>query len=166
MTDFDEEGKDRGFLARRRLRTVNETTKERDGMIIIICVVIAVALMGLTICGVWLLLRSSLPQVEGQITVSGLKAPVRIDRDHQGVPSVHAENQEDLSFGLGFVHGQDRFFQMDSLRRYAAGELSELFGRGTDDQCIAWDKKIRLMRFRSVAGKVVAGLDEVSQAPA
>jgi penicillin amidase len=75
------------------------------------------------------------------------------------VPTIQAEGREDLAFGLGFVHGQDRFFQMDGLRRYAAGELSEIFGPGAKEECIKWDRRIRIQRFREVARKVVKGLE-------
>ena len=55
-------------------------------------------------------------------------APVSIDRDSLGVPTLEAANRVDLAFATGFVHAQDRFFQMDLSRRLAAGELAELFG--------------------------------------
>ena len=66
--------------------------------------------------------------------------------------------REDLAFGLGFVHGQDRFFQMDGLRRYAAGELAEIFGAGPEGTVVAMDRRVRVMRFRAVAQEVVANL--------
>src|SRR5262245_42158046 len=72
------------------------------------------------------LVGASLPQLAGVVTAPGLSAPVRVERDHLGVPTLHAANRLDLAFATGFVHGQDRFFQMDLARRHPAGELAEL----------------------------------------
>jgi len=73
-------------------------------------------------------LRASLPQLDGAHAVPGLAAPVAIARDSLGVPTVRGANRNDVARALGFLHAQDRFFQMDLLRRRAAGELAELFG--------------------------------------
>ena len=79
--------------------------------------------------GSYLYLRSSLPQTEGRIVLAaGPKAEVRIARDADGVPLIIARDDEDAAFGLGFVHAQDRLFQMELMRRYAAGRLAEIFG--------------------------------------
>ncbi len=92
-------------------------------------------------------LRASLPGLDGEVHHMGVIAPVSIDRDALGVPTIEAANRVDLAYALGFVHGQDRFFQMDLSRRLAAGELAEVFGPVALDQ----DKKARLFRFREVA---------------
>src|SRR5262252_9838325 len=92
----------------------------------------------------------SLPQLDGERALPGLQVAVRIERDERGAPTIRGANRLDVARALGFVHGQDRFFQMDLLRRSAAGELSELFGRAT----IARDRTIRVHRFRSVARRV------------
>ncbi|HVC52690.1 MAG TPA: penicillin acylase family protein [Stellaceae bacterium] len=76
----------------------------------------------------WFYLRSSLPQVEGSITVKGLSAPVTIARDAAGVPLITAANDDAAAFGLGFAHAQDRLFQMELMRRYGAGRLAEVLG--------------------------------------
>ena len=68
-------------------------------------------------------LRASLPQLDGRLRESDLKAPVRITRDALGVATIEAADRVDLAFASGFLHAQDRFFQMDLLRRTAAGEL-------------------------------------------
>jgi penicillin amidase len=117
-----------------------------------------VVALGAIALGAWVAVRRSLPRIDGEIAARGLHARVRVDRDGQGVPTIHAEGREDLAFGLGFVHGQDRFFQMDGLRRYAAGELAEIFGAGPDGAVLAMDTRIRVMRFRTVAREVVANL--------
>jgi penicillin amidase len=103
---------------------------------------------------------ASLPQVQGRAHLQALEAPVTIERDHDGVPTVHAGNRVDLARALGYLHGQDRFFQMDLLRRAASGELSALFGPVALDA----DRHLRVHRFRSVAHAVVDGLDKDSRA--
>ncbi len=98
-----------------------------------------------------LILEASLPQLDGEIPASFISADIRIERDSLGVPTVTAENRADLAFGTGFVHGQDRFFQMDLSRRRAAGELSEIIGRAV----VEVDKRNRVHRFRNRASNVV-----------
>jgi penicillin amidase len=96
-------------------------------------------------------LRASLPALEGGFGAGGLSAPVTIERDHLGVPTILAANRNDLAFATGFVHGQDRFFEMDLSRRLAAGELAELFGPVAVQQ----DRKTRLFHFRKIARAVL-----------
>jgi len=100
----------------------------------------------------WLLLRASLPRLEGALAASGLTGAVRITRDSRGVPTIEATDRADLAYATGFVHAQDRYFQMDLSRRLAAGELAELFGGAALEQ----DRRARLFRFRSVAREVLA----------
>ena len=97
------------------------------------------------------ILRDSLPRLDGTLPAAGLTAPVKIERDHLGVVTLEAANRVDLAYATGFVHGQDRFFQMDLSRRLAAGELSELFGKVALDQ----DQRTRLFRFRKLAREVL-----------
>src|ERR1700736_2552797 len=92
-------------------------------------------------------LRASLPTIDGEVHHLGVGSPVTVDRDELGVPTIEAANRVDLAYGTGFVHGQDRFFEMDLSRRLAAGELSEVFGKAAVEQ----DKKARIFRFRQVA---------------
>ena len=98
------------------------------------------------------LLRASLPRLEGASSEPGLTSVVRITRDSRGVPTIEAANRLDLAYATGFVHAQDRYFEMDLSRRLAAGELAELFGRVALEQ----DRNARLFRFRSVAREVIA----------
>jgi penicillin G amidase len=113
----------------------------------------AAALLLLAALGtVYGVLRASLPQLDGRVHLVGLSAPVSIARDALGVPTIEAADRVDLAYATGFVHGQDRFFQMDLARRLAAGELAELFG----PVAIAQDRETRLFRFRAVARLVVA----------
>ena len=75
--------------------------------------------------------RRRLPQTKGTLSMPGLTAPVEVLRDRWGIPHIYAENKPDLFFAQGFVHAQDRLFQMELNRRTAAGRLSELFGEMT-----------------------------------
>ncbi|MDX1403230.1 MAG: penicillin acylase family protein [Woeseiaceae bacterium] len=102
----------------------------------------------------YLALRASLPQLDGEFTVSAITAPVSIERDAYGVPVVTAQNRVDLAYATGFVHGQDRFFQMDLSRRRAAGELAELFGA----VALPLDRRNRFHRFRNRARAAIADL--------
>ena len=92
-------------------------------------------------------LRSSLPALDGKFALLGLSAPVVIERDALGVPTLTGSNRVDLARALGYLHAQDRFFQMDLLRRVSSGELSELFGAGA----VKADQRFRVHRFRTVA---------------
>ena len=95
----------------------------------------------------YLYLRSSLPQLEGRIAVPGITAAVTIARDADGVPLITAANDADAAFGLGFVHAQDRLFQMETMRRYGAGRLSEIFGQ----QALATDRQMRVLGISRLA---------------
>ena len=110
-------------------------------------------LLSVTIAG-YVLLRGSLPQLDGQVRVDNIRDAVVIDRDAAGIPVISAGNRSDLAYATGFVHGQDRFFQMDLSRRRAAGELAELFGAAA----LPLDKRNRLHRFRNRARAVAARL--------
>ena len=111
-------------------------------VVVIVLLLILVVDFGAVVLGIWVAVRRSLPTIDGEVVVRGLHAQVRIERDGQGVPTIRAESREDLAFGLGFAHGQDRFFQMDGLRRYAAGELAEIFGAGPNGAVVAMDRRI------------------------
>lgn len=115
--------------------------------LVILCLLI---LLGVS--GGWLFLKGSAPQLDGRLSMAGLKSTVTVTRDALGVPAIHAGSREDAARALGFLHAQDRFFEMDLMRRLAAGELSALVGLGAIDL----DKSHRLYRLRSVAAQVVA----------
>jgi penicillin amidase len=91
--------------------------------------------------GAALLLRSSLPQTAGRIVLPGLGAEVEVVRDGWGIPTIRAQSERDAAFALGFVHAQDRLFQMDLTRRLVAGRLSEWFGA----RALASDRYFRTM---------------------
>jgi len=100
----------------------------------------------------WLFLRASLAQLDGERAGAGLQAPVSIERDDMGVPLIRGRNRLDLAYATGFVHAQERYFQMDLLRRTAAGELAELFG----PRALPLDRARRLHRFRDRARQSLA----------
>ncbi|MBN2323992.1 MAG: penicillin acylase family protein [Spirochaetes bacterium] len=96
------------------------------------CVIVVVAVL----FGTWkLILRRSYPKTRGTVTLEGLAAPVDIYRDKNGIPHIYAQTEDDLFFAQGYVHAQDRFWQMEFWRRIGSGRLAELFGEavlGTD----------------------------------
>ncbi len=101
--------------------------------------------------GSYLYLCSSLPQTDGRIEVQGAKAVIRIARDRDGVPTITAADDDDAAFGLGFVHAQDRLFQMELMRRYAAGRLAEIFGA----KAVPVDKEMRVLGlYRAAAAEI------------
>jgi len=105
-------------------------------------------------------LRASRPQLDGRATAAGLSAPVNITRDALGVPTVRGATQADTMRALGWLHAQERFFQMDLLRRRGAGELAELFGAAA----LRVDKSARRHGFRRTAGQVIARSDPAERA--
>jgi len=105
-------------------------------------------------------LHASLPQLDGERKLPGLAAPVRVGRDLHGVPVVRGESRVDVARATGFLHAQERFFQMDLTRRRAAGQLSELFGKAA----LAADRDVRVLRLRAVAARAVLALPEQERA--
>ena len=107
--------------------------------------------------GVWATgkLRGSLPALAGEFRLDGLSAPVIVTRDALGIPTVRGDSREDVARATGFLHAQDRFFQMDLARRRAAGELSALVG----PRALVADSQIRVHRFRAEAQRAVAAMD-------
>ena len=101
---------------------------------------------------IWL--RQSLPKLDGTLTLSGLKAPVEVVRDREGVPHIYAGSVADAQFALGFVHAQDRLWQMEMNRRIGSGRLSEALGAATLDA----DKFLRTLGVRRVAEATLKSL--------
>ena len=96
--------------------------------------------------------RSALPELDGPLAVSGLSAPVSVTRDMHGVPTIEAANLDDLFFAQGYVTAQDRLFQMDLLRRAAAGDLAEVVG----EVALEHDKQQRILGIRAAVEKGLA----------
>src|SRR5690606_31805005 len=109
-------------------------------------VVVLVLALVAGVGAVWAV-RRPFPTYDGQLTVPGLTAPVTVHRDRYGIPQVYAETIEDLFFAQGFVHAQDRFWEMDFRRHVTAGRTAELFG---EDQ-VATDAFLRALGWRRVA---------------
>jgi penicillin G amidase len=88
--------------------------------------------------------------------LAGPSAEIRIERDADGVPRIIAQNDDDLAFGLGFVHAQDRLFQMELQRRYGAGRLSEILG----PQAVATDRQMRVLGLYRSAEAAIPSLSK------
>lgn len=108
----------------------------------------------------WMYVRNSLPLLDGQVRAPGLSAPVTVARDARGVPLISGSDRADLAYATGYVHAQERFFQMDLLRRVGAGELAELFG----PKAIKTDEEHRLHRFRARAQAILEAMDPAERA--
>lgn len=124
--------------------------------VVLVVIVLALAISGI----VYALLRWSLPQTSGQITLGGLQAPVEVLRDAAGVPHIYADNVHDLFMAQGYMHAQDRFYQMDVWRHTTSGRLSEMFGKATLED----DRFLRTMGWHRVAEQEYAQLDADTRA--
>jgi penicillin G amidase len=91
----------------------------------------------------------ALPQLDGRLQISGLEAPVTVTRDSHGVPTIEAANLEDLFFAQGYVTAQDRLWQMDIMRRFGSGQLSEILG----EDLLKVDREQRILGLRATAIK-------------
>ncbi len=114
------------------------------------------ALAVLILTAGYVVLRQSLPRTEGEIRLAGLSGPVEILRDRYGIPHIYAQNAADASFALGYVHAQDRLWQMEMSRRIAAGRLSEVVGAGGLDT----DRFLRAIGVRRSAEASLQRLDD------
>ena len=118
----------------------------------IVVIVVGVTLVGV---GMWFV-RRSWPQVSGTVTISGLSAPVEVIRDEWGVPHIYAQNERDLFFAQGYVHAQDRLWQMEFNRRIGSGTLSAAVGDATLDD----DRFLRTIGLRRAAERDWALVDD------
>ena len=100
-------------------------------------------------------LRDSLPALSGELQLDGLSRPVVVTRDGLGIPTVRGASREDVARATGFLHAQDRFFQMDLSRRRAAGELAALVG----PRALIADQQVRRHRFRAEAQRALGAMD-------
>ncbi len=133
--------------------------RSRTGRRVAIAVVAVGVALATIVVALVLALRASLPQLSGGQAVPALAGPVTIDRDSLGVPTIRASSRVDAAVATGFVHAQERFFQMDLLRRQAAGELAELFGPPAAEV----DRRLRLHRLRHRAGQILATLSSAER---
>ncbi|MEX5586815.1 penicillin acylase family protein [Pseudomonas urmiensis] len=121
----------------------------------VLAIVIAVAAGA----GYWYV-QGKQPQRTGEVVISGLQAPVSVRYDARGVPHLQAQNETDLYRALGYVHAQDRLFQMEIMRRLARGELAEVLG----SKLLPTDTLFRSLRIREQAERMVQRQDR--QGPA
>jgi penicillin amidase len=112
----------------------------------ILAVTLVVLAVVLALGSTWKV-RRAWPQTEGNLAVAGLTAPVEVVRDAWGVPHIWAANEHDLFFAQGYVHAQDRLWQMEMNRHVSAGRLSELFGQAS----LAADRNLRTFGIRRAA---------------
>lgn len=108
--------------------------------------------------GVWFVNRS-FPQTEGTITLDELSATVTVQRTELGIPTITAGSTDDLFFAQGYVHAQDRFWEMDFRRHVTSGRLSELFGESQ----LGTDAFLRTLGWRQIAEQEVEALDETTR---
>ncbi len=123
---------------RRRLRRV----------LLVIAMIVVLALIAGGAFALWTV-RRPLPQTGGEARLAGLDGAVRVVRDAHGIPQIYASTAEDLFRAQGYVHAQDRFFEMDYRRHVTAGRLAELVGENAD--AIKADKVVRTLGWRRVA---------------
>ena len=107
---------------------------------------------------VWTIQRS-FPQTSGELEVDGLQSQVTVQRDALGVPTITADSSEDLFYAQGYVHAQDRFFEMDFRRHVTSGRVAEMFGESQ----AATDMFLRTLGWHEVAEQEVEALDEATR---
>lgn len=104
---------------------------------------------------VWGAFQASRPQVDGTLTLPGLQGPATVVRDRWGIPTITAGTTADAYFLLGFVHAQDRFLQMETMRRLGAGRLAEVLG----ERALPTDRWARTLGLYRLATSTLAALD-------
>ncbi|MBE9211704.1 penicillin acylase family protein [Plectonema cf. radiosum LEGE 06105] len=122
----------------------------------ILFLVLIITLVGLTTYT----FRKSFPQENGTIAIRGLENQVKVLRDEWGIPQIYATSSHDLFLAQGYVHAQDRFWQMDFWRHIGAGRLSEMFGESQLDK----DKFLRTMGWKHIAQQEFATLNAETKA--
>lgn len=132
--------------------------KRLGRFLVIVLVILLIAGLGASAFG-FFTMRSSFAQTRGEITITGLDADVRVLRDDLGIPQIYATTDHDLFMAQGFVHAQDRFWEMDFRRHVTAGRLSELFGESQ----LETDKFLRTIGWRRVAEQELALLQPSSR---
>ncbi len=120
-----------------------------------------VVVLLVTTVTVFTLLRRPLPNHSGEVHLAGLESQVEVIRDSFGIPHLYSDNAPDLFYAQGYVHAQDRFFEMDYRRHLTAGRMAELVGE--NDAAIAADQVIRTMGWRRIAEQEWSGLEQQSR---
>ena len=119
-------------------------------VIIFVLIALVLAVLG-TVAWFYSMARSALPLLDGTVQIPGLTARVTVTRDAHGVPTIVAAQLDDLFFAQGYVIAQDRLWQMDAMRRFAAGELSEILGA----DYLEHDREQRILGMRAAARKAI-----------
>ena len=142
--------------------TIFRSSTRRPVSFRVAVVIISAVLLCILVAVIWFYwaAHSSLPQVDGTLKVAGLKAPVNVLRDAQGMPHIRATNMEDAIFAQGYVTAQDRLWQMDISRRFAAGELAEILGA----DLLRNDREQRVLMLPAVAERAAAALSPEERA--
>lgn len=121
---------------------------------------IVLALLILAIIGVWLFSRTFHPVYNGKLELSTISDKVIVYYDDIGVPHINAKNQQDAYIALGYVHAQDRLWQMELIRRISAGRLAEVFG----NDLLRTDKFFSGLGIEEAANQTIQNLDKNSKA--
>ncbi len=122
--------------------------------VVVVLLVLVVVAVGVGVGAVALITNRAMPQTTGTLKVPGLEAAVTVDRDANGFANITATTTHDLFVAQGFVHAQERMWQMEVWRRISAGRLSEIFGKGSLDE----DRFIRTLGWRQAAERAAAAL--------
>lgn len=117
-------------------------------------------LVALAAAALWLHLQRSLPQLDGEARAAGLQAPVEVVRDPDGVPHLFARSERDAWFAMGYVHAQDRLWQMEFQRRVAHGRVAELLG----ERAFELDKLMRTLGLTRAAERALREADPETRA--
>ena len=137
-----------------RVRVLRRSLIALSALVVIALVTASVVVVGAV--------RRPFPATSGEVPIAGLQAEVTVERGQQGVPQITATSSADLFRAQGYVHAQDRFFEMDYRRHVTSGRLAELVGDNPD--AIAADRVIRTFGWRHVAEQEWALLDETTRA--
>ena len=136
--------------------TLSPPSTRRSNAARLLVAIVGLLVLAVVVVVLWFVwaARSSLPQIDGSIRVAGLRTSVSVLRDAQGMPHIRASSLEDAVFAQGYVTAQDRLWQMDIARRFAAGELSEILG----PDLIPQDREQRILLLPVVAERAAAAL--------
>ncbi len=121
--------------------------------------VILLSLILIIALGIYFYLLSTKPQYEGEVAIKNISKNTEVYFDEYGIPHIYAENQKDAQVVLGYVHAQDRLWQMELMRRIAAGRLSELFGNKVSKT----DQFFVALGINENSEKAVANIDKNSE---
>lgn len=136
-------------------------TRRHRGVSLLVGLLVTVLVLAVVAAGLgWWTVHRSFPTTNGTIEVPGLTAPATVLRDDAGIPQLYAESDHDLFLAQGYVHAQDRFWEMDFRRHVTAGRLAELFGESQ----VETDAFIRTLDWRGIAEQEYGMLDEPTRA--